>query len=148
MKIELSIVISIIALLFSIWGRIESFSLSTHQRKLEITKKIGDALISSQQLKNTLFDFIEILKDLIEKSPNENSQYLDEARSYYTELEKEYEFIWDFVKKFERIIVEIEKGKFQKFKSYQIEAKIYHLNQRRILVEYDLTYIKKLLQNK
>ena len=68
---HLSIIIASLALIISIWAKIEGSSNYQRQLRLERAKKVGDALISAQQLKNELSVCIEELNFTIEGLQNQ-----------------------------------------------------------------------------
>ena len=142
---NLSLYIAITALAISIWGRIETYLSVNRTRQIELVKRVGEALISAQMLKNVLGNNIDALPPYIEElSKSKNDPILDSTlKSILVQLETEYNNIWDFVKAFEDVITNFEKGITQRISQAQVEAKIAHFNQRRILAQADIDDIER-----
>ena len=143
----LSLIISITALLISLWGRIESYLNGKEQKQLDQAKRAGNALITAQILKNTLSDNLDSLEFSITSAQDSELKDVlikNELLSKLDLLKKEYEEVWGFVKAFEEIVVAYESGLKPKIKPAAIEAKISHFNQRKELALFDIEYLKKL----
>jgi len=138
-----SFILAIVALLISIWGRIETYLIGNRQRKIELSKRVGEALVSSQLLKNTISENIDTLKKSIENEKDSLTKTV--LQNLLAGLDKEYTQIWDFVSAFEKITGEFELGKSLSIDHSSIEAKIALFNQRRILAEFDIAYLSKKL---
>lgn len=136
----ISLAFAAISLLISIWGRIETFFIGTRQRKIDLSKRVGEALVSAQMLKNTVSDYIDILRNYIEKG-NPHSLELEGRLKV---LETEYYQIENFVIAFESITNYFESGKTLPISHASIEAKVARFNQRRILAEYDIKYLQRI----
>ena len=147
--VHISLIISILALAISIWNRVETFLNLKRQRKSELVKLVGEALVSAQILKNTLsLNLDELERVLKEKSGDEvtNRMILAEFSDKLGTVKVEYEQIWEFTKAFEKIVMHFEKGKSLAIETSSIEAKVAHFNQRRELALFDIQYLKDFVQ--
>ena len=145
---NLSFIIAIIALLISIWGRLEMFFTTNRQKKLEQAKRIGEALVSAQILKNTLSKNIDAM-ELFTKDLNNskiNQLYKTEFNQRLDNLKSEYLQIWNLVKGFEKLIGYFQIGKNSKIEPSVIEAKIAHFNQKRELAQFDIEYLNNFIR--
>ena len=141
---HLSIIITSLALIISIWAKIEGSSNYQRQLRLERAKKVGDALISAQQLKNELSVCIEELNFTIEGLQNQpdTNNILPELRDTQAKLEEEYKMVWKSVGAFEKVTMAFERGEKLPIDATAIEAKVARFNQRKILAEHDIRYLK------
>lgn len=144
-----SFIVAIVALIISIWARIEAYLTSTRQQKNERAKNVGEALVAAQALKNSISDYIDEFKLFLEEStPHLKEPFVHEFNSMLSELKDEYNIIWDFVRYFEKITMVFESGQNLKIETSAIEAKIARFNQRRNLVEFDIRGFNKLRSRK
>lgn len=91
---QLSLIISVTALLISLWGRIEAYLISKRQTQVEQAKRVGNALIAAQILKNTLSDNIESLETAVGRIPKSHVDSVVIDKEFMPRLEilkKEYE---------------------------------------------------------
>lgn len=137
-----SLTISVIALLISLWSRIESFYQGSKQRRAELVRRLGDAFSSAQLLKNMLSDYDETLLEHISNTTDE--MLLPHFKETQEKLKKEYDLIWKYVKYFENVIILFQNGKSSTLDLAEIEAYIARFNQRRILAEYDIDFVRNL----
>jgi len=141
-----SLVLAIIALVISIWARLETFYFSKRQQSLDQVKRVGEALLSAQILKNTLSNNIDSLELYIKEFKTSQSQEIDlkSLNELLEKLNSEYKVCWDSVRLFEEIIVKYKSGTLPIIIPTAIEAGIAHFNQRKELAMFDIEYLKKL----
>lgn len=139
-----SFIFSIIALITSLWGRIESFYISKRQFKFEQAKKIGEALVSAQILKNTLSDYIEEVQELLKVKKNLSQEIRESYEKSLKDLKNEYENSWIFVNAFEKSTISIINGTNININLAKMEATVAHFNQRKILALYDIQYLNSI----
>lgn len=149
--VHLSLFISFLALAVSFWNRVETFLNLRRQKKLELVKRVGEALVAAQILKNTLSINIGELESLLKinsENPAINKLIISEFTDKLQIIKTEYEQIWQFVKAFEGIIIHFEKSKNASVDVASVEAKVAHFNQRRELALFDIQYLKDYSQKK
>lgn len=143
---EIGLLISALALLLSLWTRFETVILTNRQRKITRAKNAGQALIAAQELKNRLGECIESFKNE-EKSLTEINTTHEIARKIALQesikkIKEEYDQVWDFLKILELIVMAFESGLEASIDEAQLEAKIAHFHQRRVLAEFDVRYVQ------
>lgn len=141
--IEWSFTLSIIALVISIWGRFEAYFISRRQHQVEQAKRIGEALVSAQVLKNTLSDNIDEFDKILQNDNvvTLNVKFVEEFSKKLSEVKKEYEKVWEYVKVFEAATLEIAKKQKTSINVASMEASIAHFNQRKVLAQFDIQYL-------
>ncbi len=139
-----SFAFALLALVISIWSRLETFYFNRNQRKLEQAKRVGEALVNAQILKNTLSNNIEVSETFLNKMAKSNDSKIlySEVFEGLGKLRNEYEQIWEFVKSLEIIVGAFEKGEKPQLTASAIEAKIAHFKQRRELSLFDIEYLR------
>lgn len=142
----IGILISTIALVLSIWTRFEAVILAKRQRKIIRARNAGQALIAAQELKNRLYDCIESFETEDKAIIEANTPHLIAKKIAFQEAIKkikgEYDQVWDFLKALELIVMAFESGQEPSIDESQLEAKIAHFHQRRILAEFDVRYVQ------
>ncbi len=140
-----SFFISIVALVIAIWGRIETYESLKRTRRIELVKRVGDALLASQYLSNKLEYQKELAEQFLSKvqitAPNNaNISFFKEAAA---KLKSEREEILLFLQAFEKITICFERGDKVSLEQTMIEAKIAHFNQRAALCGSDIEYLER-----
>jgi hypothetical protein len=146
--IELSFTLSIIALVISIWARFEAYFITRRQHQVEQAKRIGEALISAQMLKNTLSDNIDEF-DKVLRNDNVvrlNAKLVEEFSNRLSNIKNEYDKVWEDLKVFECATLEIAKGQKTSTNVASMEAIIAHFNQRKALAQFDIQYLNSFWQ--
>ena len=137
-----SLLISAIALLISVWTRIESIILIKRQRHQLIVAKAGEAFIAAQQLKNNLSYCIDQIKSSVKS--NSNAAHIDVVfTDRLHELESVYKDIWEFISSMELVISAYESGTKAPLDPARLEAKIAHFKQWRELIDFDMKYFQE-----
>jgi hypothetical protein len=142
----LSIGIALIALLVSIWTRVEAYAAFKRHRRIELARRVGEAFVSIQQTKNDLGDLIErlgsVLSDDAALRPCAVKQACIETLK---KSEADYESIAALTAAFERVVIEFEHGNHISLDQSTIEAKIARYHQIRILAQYNSNYLDRLV---
>ena len=89
-----------------------------------------------------LSDYDETLLEHISNTTDE--MLLPHFKETQEKLKKEYDLIWKYVKYFENVIILFQNGKSSTLDLAEIEAYIARFNQRRILAEYDIDFVRNL----
>ena len=140
-----SLAISIAALLVSGWTRVEAFLDLRRQRRTDIARRLGEALVGGQMTKNQLWDSIDVVKTLINARPNELPEIVYAYRQTLSRMELNYDEISRLIGAMEAISIGLEQGLRAPMDPAMIEAKIARFNQIRILAQYDAGSAEKLL---
>lgn len=137
----LSLWISLVALITSLWTRIEAFVVGVSERRAVRAKRVGEAFAAAQNCKNKLSDLIQTSEGARESLSGAERQAIEEG---LVRWRRDYETIKELVKGFEGIVIEFENGRRLSMPASVIEAKIARFNQIRLLAEHDITYIKEM----
>ncbi len=138
---NLSIIIAVIAVSISVWTRVETFVVNRRQQRVDRAKRVGEALIAAQKLKNELSNCISALKGITVTDTVAYNRLQSEFTTWLAKLETEYTQVWDYTKAFEEVIGAFERREDIALDDASIEAKIAHFNQRCVVAEYDISYI-------
>ena len=140
--ISLTVVISVIALVISIWTRIEAVVVGRRQRHHLTVTKSGEAFVAAQHLKNQLSECIGHLKELVTLAPFGTINLVHNANTNRLEqFETVYKSTWDFISTMEKVMAAFEEGRTAPLDPIMLEAKIARFNQWRALVDSDIKYL-------
>ena len=138
---KLSLVVSSAALLVSVWTRIETVVIGRNQRRAELARRMGEALVAAQELKNKLSDCGDILKEEL-KMPSLHPALVDALRDHLQKVMERYSEVWPLVGDFEQAVIAFERGGHLRIKASVAEAKVARFNQTRILTEFDVRHLQ------
>ena len=130
--------ISILAVIISVWTRIEAFTSLKRQRRIELAKRIAAALVAGQEFKNDLGDSIEMMKKRLNSQPPTLSLPQTLAlKETLTRMDADYDTVWKIIGGLEAASILIERGSAIAVDEAAIEAKLGRFKQIQILAKYD-----------
>jgi hypothetical protein len=140
-----SFVLSITALVITLWGRIETYQNLKITRRIELVKRVGDALLASQNLSNKLDQQKDLADEFLAKAKIAGDGKIEEDvfKEAVIKLNDEREAILLFLQAFERITMTFERGENVSIEQSMIEAKIAHFNQRAALCTGEINYLER-----
>lgn len=145
-----SLCFALIALTISVWGRLETFYINSRQRRLDLAKQIGDALLSTQILKITLdknIDALELVMSKLDQSkvaPDIYQGFVDGL----AKTQKDHKLMEDFIKHFEKINNYFEDGVHINLEPAAMEATIARFRQKREMALFDIEYLNNFYETK
>lgn len=142
----LSLYVSGFAVLLSLASFGYTWRVDHGRRRYERAVACGDVFVNAQRLKNELSHAIDAAKAAHEcfgtpRTSHEAAQ-LQVLRESIPALESEYQIIWKLVGALETATRAFAAGANPPFDAASLAAKIAVINQRRVLLEYDVSYSK------
>lgn len=122
----LGVLISLVALGISVWTRLEAFVSLRRQRKIEIVRRLGDALNQALEARTIFFDAAVLRLG----SPEPNSQALGDPITY-NEISLRLEEIDDLATQTEELLKLATGGRVGELDPVMMEAQIALLNKHR-----------------
>lgn len=139
--------ISIVALAVSLMAFFLTAIIEWHKYKIELVRQIGEAFCTAQLLKNDLANKIDEFEKFIKKMP---LQVQEELSKDLEKERKDYNSLSELIPVLENIIMRFEKktfwGIFLIFEASEFAAKVVRFNQRKILIEYDIEFMRKKME--
>ena len=130
--------VSILAVLISVWTRVETYTSLKRQRRIELAKRIASALVAGQEFKNDLGDSIEVMKKRRDRQPTTLSLPAHLAlEETLHRMESDFNTVWKIIGGLEAASVLIEKGQNVSVDEAAIEAKLGRFKQIQVLAKYD-----------
>lgn len=138
----ISLCVAIIALAVSLWTRVEAFLALRRQRRIDLVRRVGDALVAVQHAKNDQAQFADKLEAFIaDQSDTQHEIVITTFRQSLEKAESDYLSLSSIAEAFEGLVIQAERnGRFSLDQSV-VEAKIARFTQIRALAQYNASYI-------